>query len=178
MPNYRDFLAYAEGFLASALEENKAGTDATAKKSTLASIMFSWIAVESFINNMMDDFAALPADTLSLPERALLTERTLEFADHGEQAGRFVISNRPEYRRLEEKILFLVAKFGTGTPLDKGGPLWQRFEAAKAKRDRITHPRRALERDVTARDARDTLEVAQAVITMVSQQVWKKPVDF
>ena len=177
MPSYRDFLDYAEGFYYTAKQGNKPGQNHIIESSVIASILLSWIAVESFMNDMMADFTALPSDMFSLPERALLTERSLELLDHGPQIGHFVISDKPDYIPLEHKIMFLVAKFGTGTKLDKGGYLWQNFEAMKEKRNQITHPRKSSDMSLTLDDAEDALEVAKAVIRMVSEKVWKKEID-
>jgi HEPN domain-containing protein len=176
MTYYRDFLDYAEGFYSSAREEFRLKNESASEKAILASILFSWIAIESFINNMMADFAALPPDTFSLPERALLTERVLEFIDHGKDAGKFIISDRFEYRRLDDKIMFLLAKFSKKSSLDKGGAVWQRFEAVKTKRNQITHPRKSNDVTVTLQDAEDALEVAKEVIALVSEKVWRKPI--
>lgn len=177
MPSYRDFLDYADGSFSRAKQASKLGHSSTIESSVIASIMFSWIAIESFINDMMADFAALPPDMFSLPERALLTERELEFVNSGSEAGQFHVSDTLKYRPLEDKILFLVAKFGTGTKLDKGGHLWQKFEAAKEKRNQISHPRRSHDMSLSLTDAEDAFKVARAIIKMVSEKVWGKAVD-
>lgn len=177
MASYRDFLDYAESFYAQAKQASKLRQSAIEERSIIASVLLSWIAMESFINNMMADFATLPQDMFSLPERALLTEQALEFVTSGTDAGRFGISDRSEYRRLEDKILFLVAKFGTGTKVNKGEQLWQSFEAVKDKRNQITHPRKSYDITLTLADAEDALEVAKAIIRMVAEKVWGKAVD-
>lgn len=177
MASYRDFLDYAESFYSQAKQASELGQGAAAERSLIASLLLSWIAMESFINNMMTDFAALPPDMFSLPEGALLTEQALEFVTSGAEAGQFVISNRSDYRRLEDKILFLVAKFGAGTKIDKGERLWQRFQAVKDKRDQITHPRKSYHITLSLGDAEDALEVAKTTIRMVSEKVWGKAID-
>jgi len=177
MPSYRDFLDYAESFYSQAKQADELRQGAVAERSLIASLLLSWIAMESFINNMMADFAALPPDMFSLPERALLTEQALEFITSGAEAGQFTISNRSEYKRLDDKILFLVAKFGPGTRVNKGERLWQRFQAVKDKRDQITHPRKSYDITLSLGDAEDALEVAKAVIRMVSEKVWGKAID-
>ncbi len=177
MASYRDFLDYAEGFYSQAKRASELGHAGVMERSLIASVLLSWIAMESFINNMMADFAALPPDMFSLPERALLTEQKLEFMDSGSEAGQFHISDKPEYRRLEDKMLFLVAKFGMGTKLDKGGHLWQSFEAVREKRNQITHPRKSYDMLLTLADAEDALEVAKAIIKTVSEKVWGKAID-
>ncbi len=177
MASYRDFLDYAQSFYYTAEQASELGQSRQVESSVIASLLLSWIAIESFINNMMADFASLPPDIFSLSERALLTERTVEFVDSGTEAGRFRVSDKTEYRRLEDKTLFLVAKFGTGMKLHKGGQLWQRFQEVKDKRNQITHPRRSQEMALTLADAEDALEVAEAIIKMVSEKVWGKAVE-
>ena len=177
MASYRDFLDYAESFYSQARQASELEQSAAEERSVIASLLLSWIAMESFINNMMADFAVLPPGMFSLPERALLTEQKLEFMDSGSEAGQFRVSDTPEYRRLEDKILFLVAKFGMGTKLDKGGHLWQSFEAVREKRNQITHPRKSYDMSLILADAKDALEVAKAIIKMVSEKVWGKAIS-
>ena len=48
-----------------------------------------------------------------------------------------------EYSRLEDKILFLIAKFGGrgGQPVKRGDTLWQEFQKFKDTRDALVHPK-------------------------------------
>jgi hypothetical protein len=177
MLSYRDFLDYSEGSYSKAKQASGLGHSSMVENSVIASILLSWIAIESFTNDMMADFAALPPDMFSLPERALLTEQEVEFVNSGSEAGQFRLSGTLKYRPLEDKILFLVAKFGAGTKLDKGGHLWQKFEAVREKRNQISHPRKSHDISLSLTDAEDALEVARAIIKMVSQKVWGKAVD-
>jgi len=77
MASYRDFLDYAESFYSQARQASELEQSAAEERSVIASLLLSWIAMESFINNMMADFAAIPPDIFSLPERALLIEQAL-----------------------------------------------------------------------------------------------------
>jgi hypothetical protein len=178
MLSYRDFLGYAESFSLEAGREIRSGEYAERQDLVTASLLFSWIAIESFINNMMLDFVRLPEGELLIHERAFLAERAIEFVESGRQAGEFRISNRVDYIPLEHKILFLIAKFGRGTRLNKGDRLWQRFQMVKQKRDQITHPRKSDETPVTLEDAADALEVAKAIINTVSERIWGESVTF
>ena len=105
---------------------------------------------------MMGDFAALPERLFSLHERAFLEERAVEFV---------------------EKIMFLIAKFGKGTTIDKGSAGWQKFEDSKDKRNKIVHPRKDESVDIALQDARDALDVARDVIRVISRSVWGKEAD-
>jgi len=176
--SFRDFLDFAQGFYSKAESAQAEGQDRLSTAYIIASILLSWISIESFVNNMLEDFAALPPNIFTVHERAFLTERAVEFSTTGDTAGEFCVSNRPDYKRLDDKILFLVAKFGGGTKLDKGGPLWQKFEAVKENRNLLSHPRRRRELDLTFGAARDALEVARAVIDVLAEKVWGKPVHW
>jgi hypothetical protein len=126
---------------------------------------------------MMEDFASLPPDLFTVHERAFLEERCVQFASSGANAGTFELINRPEYRRLEDKILFLIAKF-SNIRVDKGSGIWQRFEQSKTIRDRLTHPRKKTDLPLSAQDAKNAIEVAKEIIQLVSTGVWGKKVDF
>lgn len=177
MANYRDYLNYAEGFYLQAKEASSAGSSGITERSLIASVLLSWIAMESFVNNMMADFRAIPQDLFTLPEQAFLAEHELEFVDSGTQAGEFTVSTRRRYRPLDHKILFLVAKFSKGIKLNRGQGLWQKFKIIKRKRDQLTHPRKSEEVTLTLGDAGDAFEVAKAIILMISKKVWGKEVE-
>lgn len=178
MLSYRDFLDYAESFYLEAKREIRAGVSDERQDLIIASLLLSWIAIESFVNNMMLDFARLPEDKLLIYERAFLTERMMEFVESGARAGEFQISNRVNYIPLDHKILFLIAKFGQGIKLDRGGHLWQRFQDIKKKRDQITHPRKSSEIPISLDDASDAIKVAKAIIGTVSEKVWGESISF
>ncbi|MFC1962489.1 hypothetical protein ACFLWB_00575 [Chloroflexota bacterium] len=175
MADFRDYLDNAEYFLDEAKGANAQKLRGPLERCIIGSILFSWISLESFINNMMIDFSALPEGAFPLPEQAFLSEHELEFSDSGDNAGKFFISNRKRYRPLEHKILFLVAKFGKGTKFDKGGVLWQKFESMKDIRDQLTHPRKSDAVDLTLQNAEDALQVSKEIILIVSEKVWGKP---
>jgi len=143
MLNYRDYLSYSEKYVGLAEEES-----IDKSKFLIPSILLSWIAIESFVNNIMDDFSSLPEDLFELHERSLLLEKKVILADHGGDMGKFKLDQR-EYKRLEEKILFLIAKFGNLNKPYKGEILWQDFEGLRDTRNKILHPRRSTELELT-----------------------------
>jgi hypothetical protein len=175
MFSFRDFLDYAERLYNDATE---IGGNRNANAYIIGSILNSWMAVESFINNMMHDFASLPKDMFTIHERGFLEEKQVRFANKGENAGTFHIENREEFRRLEDKILFLIAKFGTTKTIKKGATIWQRFEEIKEKRNYLSHPRRTKEIDLSLKDAQEAIDVAKSVITFVSREVWGKSIKW
>jgi len=173
MLSYRDLIDFAEK-LCSDAEVSSNEDHGTAY--LIGSILNSWMAMESFINNMMNDFASLPDDIFTTHERGFLEERRVRFIDNGKEAGRFHLENSTDYKRLEDKILFLIARFGKSKRIDKGHALWQRFERIKIKRNAIAHPRRSKLTTLETKDAREAISVAKEVISLVSKEVWKRPV--
>ncbi len=171
MYNFREYLEFAERYvnMAEAAHEN-------ADRMLIPAILLSWVAIESFINNILDDFASLPADLFQLHERALLLEKRVTFVDEGEDKGKFILE-KTEYRRIEEKIFFLLAKFGKGAELDKGDKLWQDFEKLKELRNNLMHPRRNLELPIDIAITKQCLETAKSVILFVAHHVWGKKID-
>ncbi|MBI2856219.1 MAG: hypothetical protein HYX93_05165 [Chloroflexi bacterium] len=173
--SYQELLSDAEWFCNQA-ETAKEGSPSEARFST-ASILFSFIAIESFINNMMSDFASLPPGMFTPYEQGFLAEKAVDLAESGANAGRFEVTNRKRYWSLETKVMFLVARF-SGNTVDKGSTLWQKFEQAKDVRDLLTHPRKDTDAIPSPADARMTLEVARDIVQLVSWNVWGKKVEF
>ncbi|MCH7999388.1 MAG: hypothetical protein IIA91_07910 [Chloroflexi bacterium] len=176
--SFREFLKTAESFLEEAETPPHSLAKPAVRRHCSASLIFSWIALEAFVGDMMADFAALPKGLFSFHERAFLEERALEFITEGSELGQFQIANRPEFRRIDEKIMFLITKFGEGTVIDKGSTWWQKFEASKDKRNKIVHPRKDMPVTVLTEDARSAIAVAKEVIGVVSLAVWGKKAKF
>jgi len=172
MLNYRDYLSYSEKCTQLAEEESL-----DKLKFLIPSILLSWIAIESFINNIMDDFGNLPEDLFELHERSLLIEKKVIFVDHGGDMGKFKLGQR-EYKKLEEKILFLIAKFGNLNKPYKGEILWQNFKDLRDTRNKILHPRRNIELTLTVEKAYKYLETSKNIIQFVSTNVWHKKISF
>jgi hypothetical protein len=136
------------------------------------------MAIESFINNMMEDFASLPEGVFTIQERGFLEEHRVQFESSGQHAGEFILTNQQDYRSLEDKILFLIAKFSGSPKLDKGKGLWQKFDQSKDIRDKLSHPRKDSTPILCADDAKTSLDVAKEIIQLVSAKVWRIRVDF
>jgi hypothetical protein len=176
MLTYRDYLAFAEKYLLLAEEKSKTLEDTNWL--LFPATILAWSAIESFINNMLDDFGSLPESMFQFHERAFLLETRIKFIDRGNELGRFALDGT-EYRRLEDKIGFLIAKFGQARQrVRKGDTLWQDFEDFKETRDRLIHPRRDKEVSLDIRKARKYISTSKKIIQFVSQHVWKKKVEF
>jgi hypothetical protein len=127
---------------------------------------------------MLDDFASLPPEMFELHERAFLLEKRLQFVDHGNNTGKFSLEGQ-DYRKLGDKILFLIAKFsGNEVKNIKGKTLWQRFELFKNARDGLVHPRRNIDVSLDADTVESFIDTAKEIIQLVSRNVWKEEVVF
>jgi hypothetical protein len=168
--SFRTFLSSADKLHNEALAE---ANHARAMPYLIGSILTSWISLESFVNNMMQDYLALPEQTFSVHERAFLEEKQVQFIRSGKSAGKFSIGPNVEFKRIEDKVLFLIAKFGGGE-LDKGGRLWQKFEKVKKKRNTLTHYRRGSDIELTTQDSQEAMELAREMVELLSRKVWKK----
>ena len=175
---FRELVADAEVFWERASEASETRVETLEYRHATASVLFSFIAVESFINDMMADFASLPKGTFTILEQGFLQERGLQFSSSGKNAGTFELTNKPEYRRLEDKVLFLLGRVAGVTSVDKGSVLWQRFDKLQDLRNALTHPRKEKPVVISAKDAAEALEVAKAIIKHVADKVWQKPAHF
>lgn len=173
--SFREFMDYAE-LLYEDAKGKREGRNA--RPYIIGSILNSWMSIESFINNMMQDFASMPKEMFTIYERGFLEEKQVRFVNKGSDAGTFKVENKEEYRRLEDKILFLIVKFGKSKTVDKATLIWQRFGKIRDKRNALSHPKRNREIDLTLKDAQEALDVAKNVIALVSMEVWRKPIKW
>ena len=127
---------------------------------------------------MMQDFTSLPEDMFTIHERGFLEEKQVRFEDKGTRAGTFCLENKEEFKRLEDKIMFLIAKFGKSRVVDKGTHIWQRFKNMKDKRDALSHPKRNREIDLNLEDAKEAIDIAKVIISLVSKEVWGQPIKW
>ena len=73
MLNFRDYLHYAERHLRRAEDED--GSSEDINWLLIPATVLAWTAIESFVNNRLDDYGALPEDLFELHERAFLLEK-------------------------------------------------------------------------------------------------------
>lgn len=174
--DFRDYLNYAEKYLMRAEDDIEKSIDAYWL--LIPATILAWSAIESFVNNRLDDFDSLPEGIFALHEKAFLTEKRVKFIDRGDKIGQFVLEGT-EYRRLEDKIFFLIRKFGKpGIRNQKGEILWQNFQDFKNARDTLAHPRRDKEIDLDVAKVRKFIEISKEVIQLVSEHVWNKKITF
>lgn len=176
MIGFREYLGYAEAHLMQAHAESEKSHEVDWL--LIPATILAWSAVEAFVNNMLDDFGSLPAEMFELHERALLLEKKIKFNQSGDHIGQFVLEGK-EFRRLEDKIFFLIAKFSQQSNLNiKGDSLWQRFEDFKETRDALIHPRRDREICLSIRHVEHFIETSKALILLISNHVWGREISF
>lgn len=127
------FDAYLEDSFFFRSEAVKLGNSFQSKRYYRVSVFCAISAIESFVNYVGDAFAT--GKTLSLYEIAFLTDRMFV-----PDKGQFIIIDRPEYHRLEEKLRYLIFKFVDGFDFDKM-PCWSRLISFKKFRDGLVHSR-------------------------------------
>lgn len=176
MLGFRDYLNYAERHLMFAEDAEKKVSDAS--WALIPAVILAWSAIEFFVNNMLDDFSSLPEDMFELHERAFLLEKRIKFVDTGDRIGQFILEGA-EYRRLEDKIFFLMAKVATRNAQNlKGDALWQNFQEFKDTRDALVHPRRDKEILIDKEKVNKFIETSKEIIQLLSMYVWNKTVYF
>ena len=176
MLSYREYITHAEKHLLLAEYEVEDGKDATWL--LIPSIVLAWASIESFVNNILDDFSALPDGIFELHERAFLLEKKLKLEDSGDKIGQFVLEGS-EYHRIEDKIFFLVAKFSsTNQTIKKGDTLWGKFQEFKTIRDNLVHPRRGMIVPLSTKKIAGYIDTAKSIIRLLSYHVWGKEIEF
>lgn len=136
-----------------------------------ASILASWAGFEAWINKTCVDFANND-NKLTLLERALLLERRVNF-----EHGVFSISNSIKYESVENRLEFLIAKYGK-QKIRKNTPQWNRFKESKKIRDSITHPKVQSQTFVDIVEAKDNLHVLKHYLKFASKQIYNKIPSF
>jgi hypothetical protein len=176
MPVFRDYIEYSEKFLDEARIKDQ---DWSAKPYIIGSILFSWIAMESFINNRMADFAALPEGYLSEHEKGFLQEKQVKLQIAGKNAGKFIVSNQDSYVKIEEKLLFLISKCGKSLSVPiKTSNIWTPLKQIKKIRDSLTHPRVGSDSEISIDDAEKALWVSKRIIEILSLELWNEQIKW
>jgi hypothetical protein len=164
MIGFRDYIKYAEKHLRIAEKEIDNGN--SGDPYLIPSVILAWSAIESFVNNRLDEFDTLPPGLFAPHEKAFLIEKQLQFQDSGQHSGKFLIKGKA-HKHISHKIMFLLAKRGT-TP-NKGTSLWREFGDLEKTRDSLIHPRRSRHKSITPEVARDCIRVSKKVIKYISE---------
>lgn len=176
MLNFRDYLIFAEKYVNFAESDRRSSTNI--EWLLIPSVILSWTAIESFVNNRLFDYGSLPENKFKLHERAFLLEQKIKFIDSGNNIGSFRLEGN-DYRRLEDKIFFLISKFSSKEEKNlKGGSLWQNFRELKILRDNILHPRTDKDIDIDIDIVIKHINTSKCIIQLISEHIWGKKVVF
>lgn len=130
-----------------------------------------WSALEGWINCVSSDFVLLPEEKLKLYEKAFLLEKKLLLTEKGE----FKITNQDQYNRIQDKILYLLKRFGN-YEVDKGSKLWNNFKTTKKLRDGLTHPKSELleTKSLTIKNAEVAIDSVVEMLKLLTKKIYKK----
>ncbi len=134
-----EFEAYSNELLRSAkrfLEEAKEKEGKAEKQRLLRSALtHSFFFLEAQLNYLAAHFAASPE--FSIVEQSLLSERDLAL-----EKGRFVLTNKTKFYRLEDRVEFLLARFSAD--LEGSKSTWfSDLKSSVKVRNRLVHPKEA-----------------------------------
>src|ERR1700739_3985685 len=106
------------------LEKAKTSSDPKNKEAHLhAALNLGFCGLEAHVNAIADDFLTL--QDLAAHERSILAECKVEL-----ECGEFRVTDRLQMYRLEDRLLFLCARFSK-TPLDRTAAYWGQFKDAQ-----------------------------------------------
>lgn len=116
-----------------------------------ASVVLAFCALEAHVNAVSDEMALQKG--LTAHEKSILLEREVRLEN-----GQYKLKSDLKMHRLEDRILFLFARF-TKSTLDKDAPWWAKLKVSLKVRNQISHPK-----DVTTLTKKDVATSIQAII--------------
>lgn len=126
--------------------------------------MLAFGALEAHVNAVADEMSLQKG--LSVHDKAILLERDVRLDD-----GRFKLSTSLKMYRLEDRILFLHARFSSKS-VDKSTWL-PSLKAATGYRNGLTHPKSAAA--MTIKNAEDTIYAIIEALDALYLAIYKKP---
>lgn len=128
------FEDYIEDSYNLALEARKAGGEKAAKRYYRAAVFCAVGAMEAFVNFVGETLEK--GGKTEKYEIAFITDRKF-----GIEGDRFKVLRQMEFRRLDEKLRFLLRKYAQGYSIS-GDASWPQFIEFKRFRDSLVHPRK------------------------------------
>jgi hypothetical protein len=101
-----------------------------------AALMLAFCSLEAHVNSIGDDFMSRP-EALSLHEQGVLLEQEVRL-----EGGEFKLRSNLRMIRLEDRIRFLLVRFGKGVDLQMQH--WSHLADATKLRNQLTHPKEAI----------------------------------
>jgi hypothetical protein len=149
------------------LEKARSVTNVTSRQAYLhAALNLVFCSLEAHLNSIADDFLTL--SDLSPHERSILSERKVEIED-----GEFRLTNQLQIFRLEDRLLFLCARFSKAGPLDRAAPYWAQFKQALLLRNGLTHPKEPVV--ITEESVERALSAVLEVLDVAYRGLYKRP---
>lgn len=168
-------MAEIDGFAASLLEESKrfleraneadSNQDSIGREAFLhATIMLAFCGLEAHVNAVADEMSLTKG--LSVHDKAILQEKDVKLED-----GRFRLKNSLKIYRLEDRMLFMHARFSS-QPLNKSTWL-PSLQVASKLRNQLTHPKSVSA--VTILSAQAVVMAVVDAIDALYMAIYKKP---
>jgi hypothetical protein len=116
-----------------------------------AGMVLAFCALEAHVNAVSDEMALQKG--LTAHEKSILLEREVNL-----ESGHYKLKSTLKMYRLEDRILFLFARFAKST-LDKNSPWWAKLKASLKIRNELSHPK-----EVTTLAKQDVADCIQAIV--------------
>ncbi|MBU0591029.1 MAG: hypothetical protein ABIG69_18535 [Bacteroidota bacterium] len=165
MKSYKFYLNAAHHFLTLKDYEKLAGQEKD--YCHLSSFIFSWIALESYVNMVSDSLSK--GTRLKAHEKAFLLEQELKVDDCG------VFKEINIHPSTTRKILFLINYF---TKIDvktfKQLKLWMTLTNFEELRNKIIHYKQKEDVNLTRKQVMDSIENTEQLINYLNKEVFRK----
>ena len=135
-----------------------------------ASIITSWCALEGWLNCIAYSFGtSLSSKQIELHEKAFLLEKRLEIIN-----GQWQITKVDNYQKVENKVLFLLKRFGPHA-MDKGSKLWLNFKKIEKIRNGLVHPKAGKldVKELTVDNAKLSVETVKEILKILNEKIFK-----
>lgn len=130
-----------------------------------AAISLTFSSLEAHTNAIADDFLVRP--DLSPLDRSILMERSIQLSQ-----GEYIVTDRLQIHRLEDRIEFLHRRFG-GAPIDKNVAAWMGFKAGLNHRNKLTHPKETA--PITEAATREAITAVIDLLDVLYRAIYKRP---
>lgn len=145
------------------------GDQREAKRYFRASVFYTAGAIEAFVNFIADSFTH--SRSLSDHELAFLSDKNIVFS-----SDKFVLTEKVEFHRLEDKLKFLLKRFDSS--FDFQSSAWSRVSEFKKLRDSLTHPKQS-EDELTIEEYQKKLKIGISgtieIMNALSKCIFQSP---
>lgn len=165
MKTYKFYLNSSEYFLSNSKLDNLASLEK--EKNMFASIIFSWLALESYVNSACESLSK--GTRLKPHEKAFLEEKELRVNDEGEFRE---VLLRPSTTK---KILFIIENFtNVNVKSFKQTKIWKDIKNLEYLRDRIIHHKEKEEINLNIKKCEDNKKLIDSSIIYLDKKLFRK----